>query len=478
MSRISIVIITLVCYKLLLIGIGLWASRRSQTQDDFFLAGRKLGPVVASMSYAASASSAWALLGLSGMAFTAGVSVLWVAGGSILGMLVTWFWIAPRLQRVSHERRQLTFTDFLIDGGSTGTTHGDDAGWRRAIVAVASLVIVFSFTFYVAAQFQGAGNTFASTFGMSMQHSILLGATIIAIYTLLGGFWAVAVTDAMQGILMVLAALLLPLMALAELGGVEGFISGLRQVSTPAQYSLTAANGGWLALGVILGGLGISVGTYGQPHLMVRFMALRDAKALRQARLMTIAWYLVVYLGMVLLGLEGHVLLQSLDNPETVFFAMTERLLPTVLGAVLLAAVLSAIMSTADSQLLVAASVIAHDLGLAGQGQRHQLLVSRLSVVALVVLAVLVALFLPQQIFSRVLFAWMALGSAFGPTVFVRLAGGRPSARAVLASIVTGFTLSVVLSQTPALSGSAIERWVPFVVALLVLLVAGWRRRS
>jgi sodium/proline symporter len=460
MEKTTLVLITLVAYKLLLIGIGFWASRRNSDEEDFFLGGRGLGPVVAAISYSSSASSAWTLLGLSGAAYILGLRVVWIALGSIIGMFVAWFWIGPRLRVYSREKGNITLTDFLAEGSSGST--------RKAIVVCTSIIVIFTFAFYVAAQFQGAGNTFSSTFDLGMTESILIGALIIMIYTLLGGFWAVSVTDTVQGLLMAFTAVLLPAAAFLEVGGFQGFWQGLQAVSTPAQLSLTGGNAGLMAVGVIVGSLSIGFGTYGQPHLLVRFMALRDETALRQARLITIVWYLVVFLGMVFLGLVGHVLHAGIDNPETIFFVLTESLFTPIIGAVLLAAVLSAIMSTADSQLLVAASAISHDLGLGGE--RNRLLYSRLAIVMLVVFAVIVALYLPEAIFSRVLFAWIALGSAFGPTVFARLAGVPLQPRGVLASILTGFGLAVIFYLLPNTPGDILERLVPFCAALAVLL--------
>jgi sodium/proline symporter len=468
MEKTTVVAITLLIYKIILIGIGFWASSRNKSEEDFFLGGRALGPVVAAISYSSSASSAWTLLGLSGAAYVMGLSVLWVAGGSCIGMLVAWYWVGPRLMDYSRQKNQLTVTDFLADD-STG-------GPRKAIVLAASVIIIFSFTFYVAAQFQGAGNTFSSSFGLSMPTSIMLGALIITIYTLLGGFWAVSVTDTVQGTLMGVTALLLPIVALSEAGGWSGFTAALQAVSTPAQLNMTAGNAGLLALGMIFGGLSIGLGTFGQPHLLVRFMALRDHKALRQARVITIAWYAVVFGGMVLLGLIGHVLHPGIDNPETIFFTLTDSLFTPVLGAILLAAVLSAIMSTADSQLLVAASAIAHDLGLGKKHAQRSLLVSRLTIVGLVIFAVIVALYLPEKIFSRVLFAWVALGAAFGPTLFMRLAGVQLKPIGVLLSILTGFGLAVVFYLMPNTTGDILERLAPFCVSFAVLML--FRQRS
>ncbi len=463
MEKTTVVALTLVLYKLLLISIGIWASKRNRNAEDFFLGGRGLGPVVAAISYSSSASSAWTLLGVSGAAYVLGLSVVWIALGSITGMLVAWFWIGPRLMNYTAARRHITLTDFLADDSQGGV--------RKAIVFAASMIVIFAFTFYVAAQFQGAGNTFSSTFALPMNQSIMLGALIIMVYTLLGGFWAVSVTDTVQGGLMSLTAILLPLVALAQAGGFGGFVDALHAVSTPDQLSWTAGNAGLVAVGLVAGSLSIGFGTYGQPHLLVRFMALRDNKALHTARVITITWYLVVFGGMCLLGLVGHVLHPATANPEAIFFVLTDSLFTPVIGGILLAAVLSAIMSTADSQLLVAASAIAHDLGLGRGSERRSLLISRLTIVALVILAVLVSIYLPEKIFSRVLIAWTVLGAAFGPTVFMRLAGVALRPVGVLASILTGFSMAVLFYLLPDSPGDVLERLLPFCLALGVLFL-------
>lgn len=469
MTKAEIVLITLATYKLALIGIGIWASKRTKSESDFFLGGRGLGPFVAALSYSSSAASAWALLGLSGIAYVYGASTLWVALGSITSMLVTWFWIAPRLITFSRENNYITLTEIISH--KIGKPDGQNSSLYRPIIWIASLILVFSFTVYVAAQFQGAGNTFATTFDISMTSSIVLGASIIMIYTLLGGFWAVSVTDALQGSLMALTALILPISAIFAVGGIDGLIEGLQASGNPELLSFTAENTGWAALGIIIGGLSIGLGTYGQPHLMSRIMALRDPKAMNQARWITIFWYLIVFLGMWLVGLVGHVLHSGISNPESIFFVMLDDLFPPVLGAIFLAAVLSAIMSTADSQLLAAAAAIAHDLGLAGKDSKNLLLISRLTIVALVIAAVLVAIFLPEQIFSRVLFAWLALGAAFGPCLFARLSGVSIKPLGVLLSIITGFLLTVILSFLPNTTGDIVERLIPFLIASIIIIM-------
>ena len=368
----------------------------------------------------------------------------------------------------SNEHRHLTLTDVLVHG-YTGTI-------KTVIVRVASAITVFTFVFYVAAQFQGADNTFASTFDLSMMESILIGATIIAIYTLLGGFWAVSVTDTLQGLLMAFTAVLLPIAALVEIGGFGEFLTRLVAVSSPQQLSWTDNNAGLVAVGMIIGSLSISLGAYGQPHMMVRYMAMRSEKALRQAGVISIVWYFVVYIGMCALGLMGHVLFPVTDNPESVFFLLTEDLFPPVLAGILLAAVLSAVMSTADSQLLVSGSAVAHDLSIGTGSAKHKLLVSRIAIIFLILLSALVAVFLPESIFNRVLVAWIALGAAFGPTLIFRLGGIRLKPSGVLTSIVTGFVAAVTFYLLPDTPGDILERMAPFALATIVLFVL--RERS
>jgi len=463
MEKAQVVLTTLIIYKVILIAIGMWASKRTSDSDDFFLGGRGLGPVVAALSYSSSAASAWVLLGLTGIAYTFGLSTIWVALGSITSMFVVWFWLAPRLMKFSLENDHITLTEVIA--------HQTNGSTRKVIIWVSTFIIVASFVMYVAAQFQGAGNTFASTFELSMPGSIALGAFIIMIYTLLGGFWAVSVTDALQGSLMAIAAVVMPVAAYIAVGGLNGLLEGLALVSTESQLSLTAGNVGLFAVGIVVGGLAIGIGTYGQPHLMARIMALRDDKAMRQARSITIVWYLIVFLGMWFVGLSGHVLHAGLENSEQIFFVMLDGLFPPVISAIFLAAVLSAIMSTADSQLLSAAASIANDLGLGGENSKRVLLISRLTIVALVIASVVVAIYLPEKIFSRVLFAWMALGAAFGPVLFARLAGLHIKPEGVLISILLGFALTVILSFAPNAPGDIAERLIPFALGAVALFL-------
>jgi Na+/proline symporter len=200
-------------------------------------------------------------------------------------------------------------------------------------------------------------------------------------------------------------------------------------------------------------------------------MALRDRKAMKQAQVIAIGWYSIVFIGMFFLGLAGHILQPEIGNPEDIFFALTGALFPPIIGAILLAAVLSAIMSTADSMLLVAASSVSYDLKLAEKYPGKELLISRLAIGVLCALAIVVAIYLPASIFQRVLFAWIAIGSAFGPLVFARILHWQVPPKAALYSIILGFGLAVVLYLLPNTPGDILERMLPFSVAFGLLAI-------
>jgi sodium/proline symporter len=470
MSHEQVVLVTLVAYKIVLVAIGLLAQRRTRDGLDFFLGGRQLGPAVAAVSSAASSSSAWTLLGVSGAAYAWGIGALWLFPACVGGFLINWLVLAPGLRRLSHETGSLTVTELLA--GPPGRPG------RRAIIGVASVIVLLSLGAYVASQFQGAGKTFGETFGMPLTTSILVGAAVVVFYTMIGGFWAVSLTDTLQGLLMAATAVALPAAALVAVGGPFGLVEGLRAL--PADYFSLTRGLPWIAgLGFIAGLLGIGLGYPGQPHVVNRFMALRlGGPALRRARAIGIGWAVIVYAGMLLLGLCGRVLYPALADPEVVLIVAANALLPAVLSGIMIAAVLSAIMSTADSQLLVAASSITHDLKIGDTSGASLLSRSRVVVLLLTAGAVGAALYGSQEIFSRVLFAWAAMGAAFGPLLLVTVWRGPVSAPATVGAMVAGFMLSVAAYSLPphAWKGT-LERVVPFLVALVVALgLPMWRR--
>lgn len=454
--------ITLIVYMVILVGIGFWAHRKAGSEEDFLLGGRALGPIVAGLAYAASTSSAWVLLGFTGFVAANGLAALWMVPGILAGYLAVWLWLGPYLNRVSRDQNLLTALDIIAIGASPRM--------KLAIKLVASAMIVFCFSFYIAAQFQGAGAAISDVFGISKQAAVIAGAFVILAYTFLGGFWAVSVTDTLQGLSIACIAIIVPVIAFSAAGGVQGISVGLHDAgeafSTP--FGKMA---GWSAAGFIFGLWGIGIGALGQPHLMTWLMAVRDRKARLQGAGVAISWAVLVYAGMSVVALSARAMAEPGEVlGETILFDTARQLLPGVLPALVYAAILSAIMSTVDSQLLVASAAVSHDLGLSRIAPGREVLITRAVIVALCVCAVLMTLFAPASIFERVLFAWTALGAAFGPTIVMRTLGKRPAAIGVLIAMIVGFGLAVLFNQVvDAGPGSWKERLLPWIAALVIL---------
>jgi sodium/proline symporter len=452
------VLTTLIFYQVLMLGIGWWASRRNTDSEDYYLGGRKLGPAIAALSASASSSSAWSLLGVSGAAFAWGLPAIWLIPATISGFLINWYLIAPRLHEQSRNNGALTLTEFIAG------PRGDPA--RRTIMRMGAAVILFSFTFYIAAQFQAAGTTFASVLGIDQNTAIMVGAAVVLVYVWLGGFWAASVTDSVQGILMALSSLLLPALAILAVGGPTVLLDGLVGDDNGGFSLWTGQATLPAAVGFVCGLFGIGLGYPGQPHVVNRFMAIENQQAIVRGRRIALSWACIIYTGMVLLGWSGRLLVDNLGDGEQLLFVLATLLLPAMLAGVMVSAILSAIMSTADSQLLVAASSVSHDLGDHHAEPGKGLARARWVVLLIGLLAIALAIGFPDRIFNRVLFAWQALAAAFGPLLVVSLWRGpvRPAWR--IAALATGFLLTVTLSWTLDSPGDWVERLVPLAIAL------------
>lgn len=442
-------------------------------EADFLLGGRQLGPWVAGLSYAASTSSAWILLGLSGFVFTRGLSALWMLPGLWAGYVAVWLWLGPKLRQEAADNRWITPTEFLC-----GNLDPRDA--RRTVILVSGL-IVFCFMFYIAAQFDAAAAAFVSNFDMAKSSALILGAAIILLYCLLGGFWAASVTDMLQALVMLCAAIVVPSVAVMNAGGL-GEIAASIAAGDPGFADWTGGMPMHLFLGFVLGLWGVGLGTLGQPHLVARLMAVKGDKERRQGFIIAMSWAVMIYSGVTILALAARTLSLDPQNNEHVFYMVAAQYLPPVLAGIFIAAILSAVMSTVDSLLLAASAAVSHDLGIARRYPGREVWVSRLVMTAIVIAAVVLALSLPDTIFNRVLFAWSALGAAFGPVLATRVMNREPSASARFWSVLTGFGLTVFfytlgtlgpdggfLVSLAHLPGDPFERVVPWIPALLIL---------
>ncbi|WP_446831143.1 sodium/proline symporter [Candidatus Foliamicus sp.] len=466
MNSATTVVVTLILYKTVLLGMGLWARRRTRDQGDFLLGGRRIGAWVTSLSASASTTSAWTLLSISGFVYALGPPGIWLAAGAVSGYVLNWCWVAPRINSAAERSGALTLTELLLGGSDPAA---------RLARRTASVIILVCFTFYVASQFQAAANAFEGSLGISVESGILLGAGVILAYTLLGGFLAVSLTDSLQGLLMLLVSLLLPVVVMFALVVIAGTNQMFSVAGEP--FSLAPPQAGLAAVGFLAGSLCVGLGQPGQPHVANRFMAARDQRAVRQGRIIALVWVLVVFTGMVVLGLAGRVLYSDIGNPENLFFVATERLLPPALAAFVIAAVLSAIMSTADSQLLTGAAAVSRDWSLERARRTAGLKTTYAAVVAITAAATLIALFAPQSIFLRVLFAWHVLGASFAPLVFMAALGRRVESTYALAVLLCGSVFTVALHLLPDTPGDWAERLLPMMVTVSIA-VAGSRRLS
>ena len=455
------VLITIIFYNLLLVAIGLWAKKRTSNQDDFYLGGRSLGPFVAALSASASSSSAWSLLGVSGAAYAWGLSAFWLLPGVLIGYVISWTWVAPRLMEISQKTGAVTLPELLF---------GDfNEREKMILLRLTTIIITCSLVVYVAAQFQGAGTAFSSALGIPKDISIIVGAMVILIYTFIGGFWAVSLTDTIQAILMLIVAFFLPLLLLIFIGGFDDLIFSVKAIGTDAEGSLTGVNTGLMGLGFIIGTISIGFGYPGQPFVVNRFMAAKDIKTIKRARIIAIAWATIIFGGMILLGLCAKVMYSTVPDPESVLFFVSQRLFGPVFAGIITAAVLSAIMSTADSQLLAVASSVDRDWkGGIGKGISS----ARIAIILVVIFAVILSLYAPETIFVRVVFAWTALGAALVPMVFSKVLSWRVSSLAAGLSILTGFLMTVFLHQLPDTPGDILERMLPMLLGFIILNIS------
>lgn len=471
-------IIAIVIYMVAMLLIGLWSYRQTDEYDDYMLAGRKLNPFVAALSAGASDMSGWLLMGLPGALFVAGFSELWITIGLLIGCWANWKWIAPRLRSYTEiANNSITLPSFVEN-----RLHDKS----RVLRIVSSLVILVFFTFYVSSGMVSGGKYFESTFGGSYTDGMLIVAAVTVAYTFIGGFLAVSTADAVQGMIMFFALLIVPVMALLTLKDPSSIFTWASHhdygpytdgVGNPTYFSMVSGVG----LAAIIGNLAWGLGYFGQPHIIVRFMALRSAKEARTGRRVGIAWMLlciigataVALIGTAFFGQDPSIAVTDRDAFETIFLDMGRILFHPLIAGLILTAVLAAIMSTMSSQLLVTSSALIEDLfKIFKKDLSNQMLInlSRMAVVAVAVVAAALAFNPNDSILGLVGFAWAGFGSAFGPVVIASLYWSRLNAPGAIAGMITGAVVSFAWGMTPTLH-AALYEIVPGVVSATIVMV-------
>ncbi len=460
----SLLAISFVAYSLFIVAIGLYTTRwRKKTDDDFVLANRELGSWASALSASASAESGWVMLGLVGMAFTSGLSAVWIAPGIGLGYLFNWFVIADRLRIESRDFQAATLPQYI---------HKKFGGGSKLLIWIPAIIIAAAMLGYVAAQMNAAGKAFEASFGLDYTWGVLAGALIVLAYTITGGFRAICWTDIIQASFMVVALIGMPIILYVQMGGYDQIATQLRTID-PQLMTLTGANSGYALLGFVVGMLGIGFGYPGQPHVLSRFMASKDKATVKKGGVIAFSWFMLVYTGAICFGLFARAYFGALADAEQALPLACNALLPPILAGFVIAAIVAAICSTADSQLIVVSTTFSRDIlpmfrkqsstPSFEQTQRWD----RWTLAVLALISVAFALTENRVIFTFVLYAWSALGAAFGPLMILGLLWKGTSRAGAIAGMITGAGVTVVWKNIDFLSSALYELVPAFILSLI-----------
>jgi sodium/proline symporter len=457
-----------VVYLLIVIAIGVLSARFSSTGvGHFFVGGRKMHRFVVALSAVVSGRSAWLLLGVTGMAYTMGASATWAVVGYIVAEMFLFLFYATRLRRFSEKYDCVTVPDFYA------ARFGDRSGALRTILIVIILIFMVG---YISAQFVGGGKAFAGSFGLSPTTGVILTAAIVVVYTSVGGFLAVSLSDTLQACIMIAALVLVPATALADRGGLTAVLTELQA------FDPTLVDPFALSFGAAIGFLGIGLGSPGNPHIIVRYMSIADPDQLRFSAVVGTIWNVVMAWGALFIGLVGRAYFPDVamlpdGDTEQLYPILAQQQLHPVFFGVVVASIFAAIISTADSQLLVAASSVVRDFyeKILHRGevipQKRLVLYSRIVVMLLVLGALIFGVLAEDLVFWLVLFAWAGLGAAIGPTSILALFWRGTTRAGVMAGLVTGTLVTIAWEKIPYLAARMYELVPAFFAALLVTVV-------
>ncbi|MCM2681103.1 sodium/proline symporter PutP [Echinimonas agarilytica] len=465
------VITTFAAYLVIMFAIGLWAFRQTHGVSDYFLGGRNLGPLPAALSAGASDMSGWLLLGLPGYAYLAGFEAIWLAIGLMLGFWLNWLLMANRLRRYTIQCDDaLTVPEYL------SRRFDDKSG---ALQMIAAVVILVFFLFYTGSGLVAGGKLFATVFGLDYHLAVTIGAVCVVSYTLFGGFLAVTWTDVVQGLLMMAALLVVPVVILSEVNGdLVPSLNAINPHLTDVMRDVSGTPLSWIAIvSLVAWGLGY----FGQPHILARFAATRSDDAINTARKISVTWNFLCQIGALLVGMTGLVYLAQhglgpLDDSETVFIHMVNMLFHPWIAGVLLAAILAAVMSTADSQLLVSSSAFTEDLyrrWLRPDASQEELVwAGRIAVMAVCLMATVLAWNPDASVLELVGYAWAGFGAAFGPVLLLSLYWRGMNRAGALSGMLVGGATVVIWRQ---LSGGIFDLYeiLPGVVFALIAIFIG-----
>lgn len=485
-AQISIMI-TIVVYLIAMMIIGIACTKKNKNVDDFYLGGRKLGPLVTAMSAEASDMSSWLLMGLPGVAYLTGLAdATWTAIGLAIGTYLNWLLVAKRLRRYTHSVNAITIPEFF------SKRYGDK---KNFLSAIAGVIIIIFFVPYTASGFAACGKLFSTLFGVDYVVAMLISTAVIVLYCVLGGFLAASTTDFVQSIVMTIALFVVVFFGINQAGGLDVVIENAKQL--PGYLSLTetfvAETGTSAPYGTlkIASMLAWGLGYFGMPHILLRFMAIEDDNKLKLSRRVASVWVVISLAVAVFIGVIGYSMskagviptLTTSSEAETIIVQTANALgsfgiLPAILAGIILAGILAATMSTADSQLITAASGVSQNILKEFFGikmkEKTSMIVARLTVIGVSVIGLLLALNPESSVFEIVSFAWAGFGATFGPVVLAALFWKRSNKWGALAGMVSGGIMIFVWKYGISKLGGifAIYELLPaFIVACIAIVV-------
>ena len=464
----STTVTVLIVYLGILAALAIWSRRETHTLSGFYLADKKLPYWVVAFSTNATGESGWLLLGLSGMGYAVGAQAYWVVVGEIVGIALSWGLISRRLKRLGDETQSITVPDVLA---------AKFADKWHLIRGVAVLIIVLMVTTYVTAQMVSSGKAFSSFLGMKYETGVVVGAIFIIGYTFVGGYKAVSYTDVVQGVLMLLGLIAVPVAAVSAAGGWRAMKNTLA-LQDPTLLDMFAFSNTPVWIG-IASFVAIGLPFIGVPQLLIRYMSARDDGEIKKARIMSLVVLFIFTAGAVTAGVAGRALYPGLDDSETIFPVLSSDLFPPIIAGMLLVVVLSAIMSTVDSLLLLASSAVVRDTyqKIMGSTESDSVLSNYGKIITVVIgiIALVLGIQEPRVIFHFVLASWSGLGSAFGPVMIGILYYKKVTWAGVLCGMLGGFLVSVAWLTLFKADYYGLYEAIPgFLAGMILTVVVSW----
>lgn len=469
MSDNAFQLLAIIIYMAAMLGIGWYAFSKTSNLKDYMLGGRGLGPAVTALSAGAADMSGWLLMGLPGAIYLSGLVEAWIAIGLTIGAYANWLFVAPRLR---------VYTQVASDSITIPSFLDNRLRDHTKLIRIASgIIILVFFTFYVSSGMVAGGKFFDSSFGYDYHTGLLIVSAVVVAYTLFGGFLAVSYTDFLQGLIMFLALVTVPLFGIFYTGGIGETIESIKAVN-PEHLSLFAKTA---TVAGVISSVAWGLGYFGQPHIIVRFMAISSVKETTQARRIGIGWMILSLGGAIATALVGVAYYQQnaatlgeLKDAETVFIVMGQILFHPFIAGIMLAAILAAIMSTISSQLIVTSSALVEDIYKAlfnkKATDKHYVFIGRLAVLVVSIIAAVLAWNPDSSVLSLVGFAWAGFGAAFGPVILLALYWRKLTNLGALAGMITGAVTAFVWGKS-SLADQLYEIVPGFFICLIVAVV-------